>query len=331
MSGTSPRLLVVVLNWRTADMSLRATRAAATALAGLDAEVVVVDNDSGDGSEAHLRAGVAKGLWPVPVRVVQSGRNGGFGAGMNAGIRTGRADGMAPDYIYILNSDAFPEAGAIRALVDHLEAHPEAGFAGSAIVGEDGAVHQTAFRFPSALSEFEGAVRFGPVTRMLSRRRVPMPVPRETGPVDWLSGASLMMRTAVLDRIGLFDEGYFLYFEETDLCRRCAEAGHAVHYVAESRVMHLGSVSTGMSTWSQVPDYWFDSRWRYFEARGGRRAAAGATLAHLAGAALGRVKDAVKGVAPPRGLPGGVRMARHALRRMRTPGHAAPSVKEPGT
>ena len=95
---------------------------------------------------------------------------------------------------------------------------------------------------------------------MLADHVVPLPVPDQSGAVDWLAGASMMMRAEVLEQIGLFDEEYFLYFEETDLCRRAALAGWPTHYVVESRVTHIGSVSTGMKVWDRIPEYWLDSR-----------------------------------------------------------------------
>ncbi|SLN22502.1 N-acetylglucosaminyl-diphospho-decaprenol L-rhamnosyltransferase [Roseivivax jejudonensis] len=324
-----PRLLTVVLNWRTPDMTLRATRAVATAMSGLDGEIVVVDNDSGDGSEAALRTGVAEADWPVPVRVIQSGHNGGFGAGMNAGIRAGRADDQAPDYVYILNSDAFPAPNAVRILLDRLEGHPEAGIAGSYIHGPEGDPHITSFRFPSVASEFEGAARIGLISRVFARQRVPMDVPEATRRVDWLAGASMMMRRSVLDDVGLFDESFFLYYEETDLCRRVRAAGHEVHYVRESAVEHIGSVSTGMKTWSRVPDYWFASRWHYFETAGGRWHAAAATTAHLAGGVLHRLKQTIKRQ-PPADPPGFLRtLVRHDLRRLFRPGDTARPAARP--
>ncbi|ETX30430.1 glycosyltransferase [Roseivivax isoporae] len=289
---STPRLLTVILNWRTPEMTLRAAEAAACALDGLDGEIVIVDNCSGDGSEEKLRAGVAEARWArdLPVRVIQSGRNGGFGAGNNAGIRAGRSDGVRPDYVYILNSDAFPDPSAIAVLLHHLESHPWVGIAGSFIYGEDGIPHATAFRFPSIASEFEGAARIGLVSKLMPDARVSLGVPNATRKVDWLAGASMLMRMDILDRSGLFDEAFFLYFEETELCRRVAALGAEVHYVLESRVMHLGSVSTGMRTWVRVPEYWYDSRWHYFTKTRGRAYAACATLAHLAGGVLCRLK-----------------------------------------
>lgn len=286
-------LLTIILNWRTADMTLQSAQAALDALQGIPGAVTIVDNDSGDGSFEKLVAAVAEKGWDrgeTPVRVIQSGHNGGFGAGNNVGIRAGLPDGARPDYVYILNSDAFPDAGAIRALYDHLNAHPITGFAGSFIHGDDGAPHRTAFRFPSILGEFEASIRFGPVSRLLAKHIVAQPIPDATTRVDWLAGASLMMRQDVLDAIGLFDETFFLYFEETELCHRATAAGYPIDYIRESSVTHIGSVSTGMKTWARMPTYWFDSRLYYFTKTHGRTYAALATASLIAGSALWRLR-----------------------------------------
>ncbi|WP_323767609.1 glycosyltransferase family 2 protein [Antarctobacter sp.] len=294
------RVLVVSLNYKTAEMTLRSVRAALRAMDGMDAELVVVDNASGDGSYERIRQAVASEDWAqgAPIRVVQSGVNGGFGAGNNVGIRAGMSDGSAPDYVYLLNSDAFPAPDAIRRLYDHLETHPNAGFAGSYIHGEEGDAHVTAFRFPSIWSELEGSMRFGPVSRLLKGKSVPIGVPKTTQRVDWLAGASIMMRQDVLDRIGLFDESYFLYFEETDLCLRAARAGFETHYVRGSEVAHIGSVSTGMKRWTRIPGFWLDSRWHYFSKNHGRAFAVLATLMHTIGGAFWRLRVLLQGKTP---------------------------------
>lgn len=284
MTGT---VLTVILNWRTAAMTLKAAAAAVRAMEGVPGGIVIVDNASGDGSFEALVAGAAG--WDR-VRVMQSGRNGGFGAGNNVGIRAGLSDGSKPDYVYLLNSDAFPAPDAIRALRDHLESHPQTGFAGSYIHGPDGVAHRTAFRFPSIASEFEGAARLGPVSRMLRGRIVAMDIPAQTQRVDWLAGASIMMRAAVLDRIGVFDETFFLYFEETELCHRAAMAGWPTDYVVESKVEHIGSVSTGMKAWARIPGFWLESRLHYFTKVHGRFYAGLATMAHVAGGMLWRAR-----------------------------------------
>lgn len=293
-------ILVVLLNFRTPDMTLQAAQAALTAMIDLPAELVIVDNDSGDGSYEALSQAVSSEAWAEGhnIRVIQSGHNGGFGAGNNVGIRARLSSGAKPDYVYILNSDAFPAPDAIRHLYSHLEASPEVGFTGSYIHGADGAPHLTAFRFPSVWSELEGAARFGPISRLLRSKAVPLPLPSATCAVDWLAGASMMMRQSVLDEIGLFDEQFFLYFEETDLCLRAARAGHEIHYVRDSEVEHIGSVSTGMKRWTRIPRFWLDSRWHYFSKNHGRGYAVLATALHSLGGALWRLRVLLQGKAP---------------------------------
>ncbi|MGB4827560.1 MAG: glycosyltransferase [Paracoccaceae bacterium] len=323
-----PRLLTVILNWRTPDMTLRSAEAALLAMQGIDGALVIVDNESGDGSFEKMTSEVARRGWdigPHRVRVLQSGHNGGFGAGNNFGIRAGLPDGTRPDYVYLLNSDAFPAPDAIRLLLQHLQAHPQTGFAGSFMHGPDGDPHRTAFRFPSIASEFEGQIRLGPVSRLLGRWVVAQPIPEQTTRVDWLAGASIMMRRKVPDEIGLFDEAFFLYFEETDLCRRAALAGWPSDYVVESRVAHIGSASTGMKTWTRIPQFWLDSRLHYFTKNHGRLYAALATLAALAGGSLWRLRLLVQRKDrgdPPRFLRD---LAAHHLRHaFRSKGNAHP-------
>lgn len=283
-----PSILTIILNWRTPEMTLRATEAALSAMEGLRGEILVVDNGSGDGSfEAMTEAARGRGwMQDGRLRIVSSGRNGGFGAGVNFGIRAGLSSGGHPDFYYLLNSDAFPEPGAIRVLRDFLIATPSAGMAGSFVYGSDGAPHRTAFRFPTISSEFENAAMTGVISRLLASSVVAMPIPERTTRVDWTVGASLMIRREALCEIGGFDETFFLYFEETDLCLRAARAGWGAYFVPESRVEHVGSVSTGIQAADRTPGYWFESRWHYFRKNHGLPYATAATLAWLAGGTI---------------------------------------------
>lgn len=306
-------VLAIVLNYRTPELTLRAVEAALLEMEGMAGAITVVDNDSGDGSYEALTLAVQERGWSR-VRVLQSGHNGGYGAGNNFGIRHGLPDGSAPDFIYILNSDAFPESGAIRVLAEYLRAHPEVGFAGSRLHGDDGAYHQTAFRFPTVFSEFEGAAATGPISRLLLRYIVPLPEPREAQTVDWMAGASIMIRHRTFEETGGFDERFFLYFEETDLCLRARRAGWSCVYLPQSRVMHIGSVSTGMKTWKRMPPFWFDSRLWYFTKNHGVLYAALATVAYVAGASISGLRRALgsKRVSKPEHFLGD--LVSHALR-----------------
>jgi GT2 family glycosyltransferase len=290
-------IVVVILNYKTPELAVMAAQSAAKAMAAYGGVILLVDNASPDGSFEKMQQGVQKAVWPdhLDVQVLQSGHNGGFGAGNNFGIRAGLAICPDAEFVYILNPDARVDDTSISALVAHLDANPQSAIAGSWISGEDGADHCSAFRFPGLASEFEAATRFGPVTRLLKSYVLPMHVPDTTGPVGWIVGASMLARTSVLTEIGLFDETFFLYFEETDLCLRAQRAGHEVHFVRESHVMHIGSVATGMGTWKRTPAYWYESRWYYYSKNYGRVYAFAATLLNVVGTSFWRIRRRIEG------------------------------------
>jgi N-acetylglucosaminyl-diphospho-decaprenol L-rhamnosyltransferase len=286
------KLYAVLVNYRTPDMTLEALDALMRELEGFpDARVEVVDNDSGDGSLGKLEEAVASAGWGERVTVTSTDRNGGFAYGNNHAIRHALDHPDPPDYVYLLNSDAFPDPGAVGRLVEFLEERLEVGIAGSYIHGPDGDFHITAFRFPSLASELQGTARLGILTRLLRGFTVPLPLPEETREVDWLAGASMLIRREVLEQVGLLDETFFLYFEETDFCRRARLSGWPTWYVRDSSVTHIGSVSTGMKDRSRrMPSFWFASRRHYFRKNHGRLYLAAADALWLIGFASWRVR-----------------------------------------
>lgn len=261
------KLLVVLINYRTPEMTLRALGCVLKEFDRIpgDCRVALVENDSGDDSADRLRKALAENAWEDRVELIETPYNGGFAYGVNAGARPALASDDPPEYVYLLNSDAFVDAGAVVKLVQFLDAHPEAGIAGSRIYGDDGAPHETAFSFHSIAGEFEGALGLGIVSRLLYRWKVAKPCPAETTQVDWLAGASMLIRSTVFEEVGLFDDEYFLYYEETDFCLRAARAGWLTWYLPESGVCHIGSVSTGAKDQTKPrPAFWFHGRRRYF-------------------------------------------------------------------
>ena len=292
------RVLAVVLNFRTPAMTIRALRALVPELRSLgDAGTVVVENGSEDGSLERIEAAVRDEDWADVISVVASERNRGFAGGINFALRPALSGSEPPEYVYLLNSDAFVEPGAVRALLEFLQHHPEVGICGSYIHGPGGEPHETAFRFPSIVGEFIARVPLWPFTPLLRRFTVALPIPDQPQPVDWIAGASMMIRGAVFASIGLFDERFFLYYEETDFCRRARRAGFPCWYVPQSRVAHVGSASTGFQDASRPrAAYWFESRHRYLRKHHGSAYLWLANAMWVAAFSLGRLRRWLKGL-----------------------------------
>lgn len=289
------RVTGVIVNYRLAPLATEAIRSLLEDFAELDADVIVVDNDSNDGSLALLQSNVERNGWRARVRVVASGRNGGFGFGNNVAFRTALSSATPPDYFFLLNPDASVRRGTTRALLDFFARHPKAGIAGTRLFGRDGSPATACFRFPSVLGELEAGFQLSLVTRLLQNSVVPMEAPEEAREVDWVSGSSFMLRREALERAGAFDEEFFLYCEEIDLCRRIREAGYSVHTVPDTAVEHIEAAATGIVDTRRRPTYWFDSRRRYFEKHHGRAYYVSATLAWALGATVHRARCALVG------------------------------------
>jgi GT2 family glycosyltransferase len=254
-------LRIVIVNYRSAALTLECLRSLAAELAGLPrADVVVVDNASGDGSVERLAAAIRRERWQGWVSLRPVDRNGGFAFGNNAAIRDALGSERPVDYLMLLNPDTVVQRGAIRALLDFMDSHPRAGIAGSRLENPAGELQVSAHRAPSPLGELEQGASLGILSRAL-RREALSPASREC---DWLAGASLMIRRQVFGQIGLLDEGYFLYFEEVDFCVRARRAGWKICFVPESRVVHLEGGVTGIRSRARRPGYWYASRRRYF-------------------------------------------------------------------
>ena len=240
------RDLVLIVNYRTADLTIDALASLAPEIAAVgDAHVVVVDNDSGDGSYDKIAESVAARNWGAWATVLASDRNGGFASGNNFGLTKALETWPAPRYVHLLNPDVIVRPGALAALVGFMEAHPEVGIAGSRLEDPDGTPQRSAFRFPSVLGELEANAKLGPLSRLLARWMVAPPVSSEACPSDWVAGASMIIRREVFDAIGWLDDRYFMYFEEVDFALRARRAGWPCWYVPSSRVVHLVGRSSG--------------------------------------------------------------------------------------
>ena len=273
---TSPlSVLVVIVNYRTPALVIECLRSLESEVLGQPGvSVAVVDNDSRDGSSDLIGAAIKSEDWSGWVNLLRSPVNGGFSYGNNFAIKAAMAAETSPDCYWLLNPDTVVLPGALSALTGFLRLSPEVGICGGGINEHDDKPWPFAFRFPSVMSELERGLSFGPVSRLLSPWMVRRQMSDDPERVDWVCGASMMIRREVFNRIGLMDESYFLYFEETDFCLKAQRADFQCWYVPQSRVIHIAGQSTGVTAKTAVPrrlpGYWFDSRRRYFVKNHGR-------------------------------------------------------------
>ena len=257
---------IVIVNYRTADLVVNCLRSLASQIDELSGgRVLVIDNASGDGSVARLASAIKREGWQEWASVLALDNNGGFAFGNNAGIRIALNSPVGCDYLFLLNPDTLVRPKAIKALIDFMDTHPEAGISGSQLENAEGGEECSAHQFHSPLGELAEGARFGVLDRLLKNHLVTPPPRNDAHRCDWVSGASMIIRRGVFEDIGFLDEGYFLYYEEEDFCRRAVAAGWEVWYVPQSKVMHLEGASTGIRAKAKRrAKYWYDSRRRFY-------------------------------------------------------------------
>jgi len=225
-----PRVDVVVVSYNS-SVELRGC---AEPLAGYPAlNVIVVDNASSDRSLETVD--------DLPVEKIALEQNGGFGHGCNAGWRSGEAP-----YVLFLTPDAQIEPAAVERLATVLDQSPAAGAVAPRIVHVDGTLDYSLRRFPRLRSTYARALflhRVFPKASWTDELVREPAVYHRPGSPDWVSGACLLVRRTALEEIDGFDEGFFMYCEDIDLCRRLRDAGHDLLYDPEAAVSHIGGAS----------------------------------------------------------------------------------------
>jgi GT2 family glycosyltransferase len=289
---------VVIVTYKVADLTIDCLRSIESERSNPDLRirVVVVDNASGD-APAIMKA-IRENGWASWVTLLEAPRNGGFAYGNNLGIERAYRE-HPPTYVHLLNPDTRVRKGAIGTLVGFLETHPHVGIVGSSLEDSGGNKCSCAFRFPSMLTEFEQGLSFSLATALLKRWNCTIQVGLRPQPVDWVSGASMMIRRPVIDTIGGLDENYFLYFEEVDFCFRARAAGFRTWCVPNSRVEHISGQSTHVTgrqiARKPMPPYWFESRRRYYVTNYGLPYAMANDLLTLLAHGLGLLKRLLQG------------------------------------
>ncbi len=299
---------VVIVNYGTAGLCTEAVESVLSRdHGGRSVTVHLVDNASPGDDAVRLAREHADRGWGARVILYPERVNHGFGRGNNVVFEALAREQAPPSAVFLLNPDARLDNEAIACLADFLDAHPAIACVGARIAKPDRTAVTSAFRFPSAASEFSDTLAFGPVARLFARASVPLPAELPTGRVDWVAGAAVIIRWRALNEVGGFDPDFFLYFEEVDLMRRLAARGWETWHHSEARVIHAEGAATGVRSGDErrmpLPDYWYDSWYLYFTKNHGAGFARIAALARAAGWGMNRGIAALRHrqtTAPPR-------------------------------
>ncbi|MEM1445447.1 MAG: glycosyltransferase family 2 protein [Planctomycetota bacterium] len=320
------KLLVVLVNYNGYPLTADCLDAIAPIVEEVpNTHIGLCDNGSKPGEAQRLAEFIEQRGYGDWCTLTAIDPNLGFCGGNNAVIRpamAGEHPAGVPDYVLLLNNDTLPYPGAFRALVEFMDdpSNAHIGCAGSQLedlpathatpsdwlnnAGRDakpGNVQVSAFRFFNLRNEFQGASHLGPIYRLLRSQAVGMPIPAGNTKVDWVAGASLIIRREVLEKVGPLDDAYYTYFDDIDYCHSAKKAGYETWYVPASRVVHLVGQTTGVTHASTDAAakakkkskpraaYWFQARHRYWLKHEGKLRALLADVALLAGTALCRL------------------------------------------
>lgn len=226
MVNSTPTASIIILNWNNWQDTIACVESCLK-LSWSNFNIIIVDNGSTDGSESVL-----KSRFPA-VTIIQTGTNLGFAGGNNIGIRQALESGV--DYIWLLNNDAEVAPEALTRLIETMETHPTAGIAGSKIYYH-GAPRKIWF---AGGAWTKGRLRL----RQRGNSKLDDGQFDELSVVGSVSGCSMLLRSTAIEKTGLMDERYFLYWEDTDLCARAEKSGYQVLFVPTSHVWHKVSAS----------------------------------------------------------------------------------------
>ena len=293
---TLKTVAIIILNYKTPDLVVDCLQSLEKQIApGI--EVVVVDSASNDGSVERIEAQIEANQWGAWVRVLCSPVNGGFAAGNNLGIRAIDADA----YI-LLNSDTIVLPNTISELVRAMDLWPNAGLIGPGFVSQAGSKDLGTFRLIRPMSELVRSASTGPISRLLTKYDIHFRTTDTVAEPDWIGFAGVLIRREVIEQVGLLDEGFFMYFEDTDYCKRVRNAGWTILYWPTATIVHLlggsSKFSSESGSRSRAPRYFYESRSRYFVKYYGHMGLLFANLAWLLGRCISLPRELLGNKSP---------------------------------
>ena len=278
-------LSVIIVNWNVRDLLRECLRSIEAGKGGLSLEIIVVDSASSDDSVAMVRSEFPS------VHLIACTENVGFPRGNNLGLHEARGD-----YLLLLNPDTVIVDDALAVLVSYLQANPDVGVVGPQLLNLDGSVQSSRRRFPTAATGFFESTWLEGLAPGILRRYYALDLPdAATADVDWLTGACIMVPRSTYEAVGGMDEGYFMYSEELDWCRRIKESGRRVVYYPAAQVIHHVGKSSEQAVTARHINF-NQAKLRYFRKYHGRFMVAVLRVFLLAGYAWQIALESVKGL-----------------------------------
>ena len=227
---------IVIVNWNTRDILSGCLRSIYEQTNGLDFEVIVIDNASTDGS-----AEMVKKEFPQFV-LLENSQNRGFAAANNQGMAIAKGR-----YVLLLNSDTVVLGNAVKKTFDFSDSHPECGAVGCRVLNADRSLQKTCFMFPSILNMLLSTsylYKLFPKSRVFGRERMTWWDRDDEREVDVVTGCFMLVRREVTEAVGVMDEQFFMYGEETDWCYRIKMAGWKIRFTSGAEIIHFGGQSS---------------------------------------------------------------------------------------
>ncbi|MCK5876547.1 MAG: glycosyltransferase family 2 protein [Candidatus Marithrix sp.] len=232
----TPKISVIIVSFNTCALLRDCLNTLIKETGNITNEILVIDNASKDDSAVMVMTEFPK------VKLIRSNENLGFAAANNLGFKQAQGD-----YIILLNSDAFLQPHAIERSLAYMQANHKIGIGGARLTNQDGSWQPSARKFPSLLNHFliiSGLANKYSQSKFFGRMDRTWANIDLAASIDWVPGAFSIMPRKTLEKIGYFDERFFLYCEEVDLCKRFKAAGYEVYYWPDVVVIHLGGESS---------------------------------------------------------------------------------------
>lgn len=251
------KLSIIFVNWKTPELTKNAIASVYKETSGFDFEVIVVDNNSGDGSVEMIKKEFPQAT------LIENSDNRGFGKANNQGLKIAKGD-----YLMFLNTDVIVLDGALNKLVNYLDQHSDIMMVGPRLLNKDLTFQHACRRMlPNPINSFFhlfGLTKIFKNSRWVNEYKQYASDPEITGPAQALSGAAMMFRRRVYEEIGGFDETFFMYGEDLDFCKRVLDKGWKTVYVSGAKIIHFGGQSSGKRRTKSLINF-YEAMWIYYK------------------------------------------------------------------